>query len=103
MISAVLSEVGSVQVTDLFSVETFPTLHQMTSGVEARLRPGLTFADIFAGLFPCGSVTGAPKIRAMEIIAELEDGAAQHLLRRRGRDRAGRRHALQCRHPHADA
>jgi len=67
-----LSEVGSVQVTDLFSVESFPTLHQMTSGVEARLRPGLSFADIFAGLFPCGSVTGAPKIRAMEIIAELE-------------------------------
>ncbi len=67
-----LSEVGSVHVTDLFSVETFPTLHQMTSGVRARLRPGLTFADIFAGLFPCGSVTGAPKIRAMEIIAELE-------------------------------
>jgi aminodeoxychorismate synthase component I len=67
-----LSEIGSVHVTDLFSVATFPTLHQMTSGVEARLRPGLSFAEIFAGLFPCGSVTGAPKIRAMEIIAELE-------------------------------
>ncbi|MCI4677517.1 aminodeoxychorismate synthase component I [Rhodoblastus acidophilus] len=68
-----LSEVGSVKVSDLFSVETFPTLHQMTSGVEARLRPGLALQDIFAGLFPCGSVTGAPKIRAMEIIAELEN------------------------------
>jgi anthranilate/para-aminobenzoate synthase component I len=67
-----LSEVGSVIVSDLFTVETFPTLHQMTSGIEGRLRPGLTFAEIFAGLFPCGSVTGAPKIRAMEIIAELE-------------------------------
>ncbi|WP_374545778.1 aminodeoxychorismate synthase component I [Rhodoblastus sp.] len=67
-----LSEIGSVHVTDLFSVETFPTLHQMTSGVEARLRPGLSFAEIFSGLFPCGSVTGAPKIRAMEIIAALE-------------------------------
>jgi para-aminobenzoate synthetase component I len=67
-----LSEVGSVEVSDLFSVATFPTLHQMTSGVEARLRSGLSFADIFVGLFPCGSVTGAPKIRAMEIIAELE-------------------------------
>ena len=67
-----LSEIGSVIVTDLFSVATFPTLHQMTSGVEARLRENLSFADIFAGLFPCGSVTGAPKIRAMEIIAELE-------------------------------
>ena len=67
-----LSEVGSVEVTDLYTVETFPTLHQMTSGVEAVLRPGLSFCEIFAGLFPCGSVTGAPKIRAMEIIAEQE-------------------------------
>jgi len=67
-----LSELGSVVVSDLFTVESFPTLHQMTSGVEALLRPGLNFGEIFAGLFPCGSVTGAPKIRAMEIIAELE-------------------------------
>ena len=67
-----LSEVGSVKVTDLFTVETYPTLHQMTSGVEAQLRPGIGLADLFAGLFPCGSVTGCPKIRAMEIIRELE-------------------------------
>ena len=67
-----LSEIGSVRVSDLFSVATFPTLHQMTSGVEARLRANLSFADIFSGLFPCGSITGAPKIRAMEIIAEQE-------------------------------
>jgi aminodeoxychorismate synthase component I len=67
-----LSEIGSVAVSDLFSVEAFPTLHQMTSGVEAMLRPNLSFHEIFAGLFPCGSVTGAPKIRAMEIIAEQE-------------------------------
>ncbi|HZZ60557.1 MAG TPA: aminodeoxychorismate synthase component I [Roseiarcus sp.] len=67
-----LSEVGSVKVTDLYTVETYPTLHQMTSGVEARLRPGVGLADLFGGLFPCGSVTGCPKIRAMEIIRELE-------------------------------
>ncbi len=67
-----LSEVGSVEVSDLFSVATFPTLHQMTSGAEAVLRENLAFAEIFAGLFPCGSVTGAPKIRAMEIIAGQE-------------------------------
>jgi para-aminobenzoate synthetase component I len=67
-----LSEIGSVRVSDLFSVATFPTLHQMTSGIEALLRANLSFADIFAGLFPCGSITGAPKIRAMEIIAEQE-------------------------------
>ena len=69
-----LSEIGSVKVTDLFRIETYPTLHQMTSGVEARLRANLTIAQLFAGLFPCGSVTGAPKIRAMEIIRELEAG-----------------------------
>lgn len=67
-----LAEIGSVKVTDLFTVETYPTLHQMTSGIEARLRGDVTLADLFAGLFPCGSVTGAPKIRAMEIIRDLE-------------------------------
>ena len=67
-----LAEVGSVKVTDLFTVETYPTLHQMTSGIEARLREGVALAELFAGLFPCGSVTGAPKIRAMEIIRDLE-------------------------------
>ncbi len=70
-----LSEIGSVRVSDLFSVETFPTLHQMTSGVEALLRPEISLQEMFAGLFPCGSVTGAPKIRAMEIIAEQESFA----------------------------
>jgi aminodeoxychorismate synthase component I len=67
-----LSEIGSVKVTDLYTVEAYPTLHQLTSGVEARLRPGVKLAEIFKGLFPCGSVTGAPKIRAMQIIRELE-------------------------------
>jgi para-aminobenzoate synthetase component 1 len=67
-----LAEIGTVKVTDLFTVQTYPTLHQMTSGIEARLRDGVTLSDLFAGLFPCGSVTGAPKIRAMEIIRELE-------------------------------
>ncbi|QGM45351.1 aminodeoxychorismate synthase component I [Methylocystis heyeri] len=67
-----LAEVGSVKVADLFTVHTYPTLHQMTSGIEARLREGVTLKDLFTGLFPCGSVTGAPKIRAMEIIRDLE-------------------------------
>lgn len=70
-----LAEVGSVRVTDLFTVETYPTLHTMTSGIEAKLRAGTSIADLFAGLFPCGSVTGAPKIRAMEIIRDLEGAA----------------------------
>lgn len=63
---------GSVQVPSLHSIETYPSVHQMTSSVTARLRPGLDALDTLAALFPCGSITGAPKIRAMEIIAELE-------------------------------
>lgn len=68
-----VSELGSVEVTDLFTVETFKTLHQMTSGVKARLVEGLSLDALLAAIFPPGSVTGAPKIRAMELIAELED------------------------------
>ncbi len=64
---------GSVAVPALFGVETLPTVHQMTSTVTARLRPEISLADLFQALFPCGSVTGAPKKRTMEIIAELED------------------------------
>ena len=68
-----IAEIGSVQVTDLFTVETFKTLHQMTSGVTARLQAGTKLADLLTAIFPPGSVTGAPKIRAMEVIGELED------------------------------
>jgi aminodeoxychorismate synthase component I len=67
-----ISRVGSVHVPKLFEVETYPTLHQMTSTVMAELLPDLTLRDLFTGLFPCGSVTGAPKIRAMEIIRKIE-------------------------------
>ncbi len=63
---------GSVHVDDLFSIERYQTLHQMTSTISATLRPNTTFYDIFAAMFPCGSVTGAPKIRTMQIIRELE-------------------------------
>jgi para-aminobenzoate synthetase/4-amino-4-deoxychorismate lyase len=64
---------GSVAVPSLFATETLPTLHQMTSTVTARLESGTTITDIFRALFPCGSVTGAPKRRTMEIIAHLEE------------------------------
>ncbi len=67
-----LAEKGSVRVPELFALETYPTLHQMTSRIEARLRKDVSVEDLFRSLFPCGSVTGAPKIRAMEIIQELE-------------------------------
>jgi len=63
---------GSVRVPELFSVETYETVHQMTSLVAADLAPGVTLSDILRALFPCGSITGAPKIRAMEILADLE-------------------------------
>lgn len=63
---------GSVKVPSLFAVETYPTLHQLTSTVTATLGEGLDAIDVIRRLFPCGSITGAPKIRAMEIIRELE-------------------------------
>lgn len=68
-----VAEIGSVDVADLFAVETYPTLHQMVSTVTAKLKPGTGVNEIVRALFPCGSVTGAPKIRAMEVIAELEE------------------------------
>jgi len=67
-----IAETGSVQVPELFHVTTYPTVHQMTSTVTARLLPETSLTDIFQALFPCGSVTGAPKRRTMEIISELE-------------------------------
>ena len=68
-----LSRIGSgVAVSDLFKVETYPTLHTMVSTVTATKREGVGAADILRALFPCGSVTGAPKIRAMEILHDLE-------------------------------
>jgi para-aminobenzoate synthetase / 4-amino-4-deoxychorismate lyase len=67
-----IAENGSVAVSDLFRIETYPTLHTMVSTVTARKRAGAGMADIVRALFPCGSVTGAPKIRAMEILRELE-------------------------------
>lgn len=70
-----IAEGGSVRVTDLFSVETYPSLHTMTSGVAAAIDPATPPSRILQALFPCGSVTGAPKIRAMEVIRELEGQA----------------------------
>lgn len=68
-----VSETGSVRVNSLFDVETLGTVHQMTSTVQSRLKDGVGLTRLFQALFPCGSVTGAPKKRTMEIIAELED------------------------------
>jgi para-aminobenzoate synthetase / 4-amino-4-deoxychorismate lyase len=68
-----VAQTGSVRVEELFAVERYPTLWQMTSTVSAELRPDAGFYEIFRALFPCGSVTGAPKVRATQLIAELED------------------------------
>lgn len=81
-----LAEPGSVNVPERFTVERYRTVLQMTSSVEAKLKPGSDFQAMLDALFPCGSVTGAPKVRAMEIISELEQsprgvytGAIGHL------------------------
>ncbi len=63
---------GSVVVPELLTLERHPTLWQMTSTVAGRLREDILAPDIFRALFPCGSVTGAPKVRSMQIIADLE-------------------------------
>ena len=70
-----IAELGSVSVTDLFTVETFKTLHQMTSGVRATLKDDVSLEELLKAIFPPGSVTGAPKIRAMELIRQLETDA----------------------------
>src|SRR5688500_8495885 len=67
-----VAEAGSVRVERAFAVESYPTVHQMTSTVRARLRPGFGAVELVRPIFPCGSITGAPKIRAMELIAEVE-------------------------------
>lgn len=61
-----------VAVPVLFAVERYPTVLQMTSTITAVARPGVSAVDVIAAMFPCGSVTGAPKIRAMEVIAAVE-------------------------------
>jgi para-aminobenzoate synthetase / 4-amino-4-deoxychorismate lyase len=67
-----LAKPGGVKVPAIFQVETYPTLHTLTSTVQATLKPSVSASDVLRALFPCGSITGAPKVRAMEIIADLE-------------------------------
>jgi para-aminobenzoate synthetase/4-amino-4-deoxychorismate lyase len=67
-----ICQVNTVNVEKLFDIETFPTVLQMVSTVTGQLRPEVTYSDIFRSLFPCGSITGAPKVRTMQIIRQLE-------------------------------
>lgn len=71
---SIVAKTGTVRVDRLFEIETHKTLHQMTSEVSAEVKEDVTLYEIFEALFPCGSVTGAPKISTMEIIEALEQG-----------------------------
>jgi para-aminobenzoate synthetase / 4-amino-4-deoxychorismate lyase len=68
-----VAESGSVEVEKLFEIEQYPTVHQMTSTISAEVSETTTLVDIFKALFPCGSITGAPKVSTMNIIADLEN------------------------------
>ncbi len=69
-----IAKTGSVNVEKLFEIETHKTLHQMTSEISAELENDTTLYQIFEAIFPCGSVTGTPKINTMKIIGETETG-----------------------------
>ena len=64
---------GSVSVQELFGIKTYQQLHQMVSTITSRIESSTAFSDVIATTFPMGSMTGAPKIRAMQLIEELED------------------------------
>ena len=68
-----VAEIGSITVPRIWEAERYETVWQLTSTVEGHLREGIGLPEIFRGLFPCGSVTGAPKVRTMQIISEVED------------------------------
>ena len=67
-----ISKAGSVKVDKLFEIEEHKTLYQMTSEISSELEENITLYDIFKAIFPCGSITGAPKVSTMRVIDELE-------------------------------
>ncbi len=69
-----VAEIGSVRATKLFDVECYPSVFQMVSTVQGRLRPGTTLTEVFTALFPAGSITGAPKASSMRLIETIERG-----------------------------
>jgi para-aminobenzoate synthetase / 4-amino-4-deoxychorismate lyase len=69
----IVAQSGTVEVEKLFEIEQYPTVHQMTSTITAKVSETTTLVDIFKAIFPCGSITGAPKISTMNIIEDLEN------------------------------
>ncbi|WML39929.1 aminodeoxychorismate synthase component I [Neobacillus sp. OS1-2] len=69
---SMIAELGTVSVPKLFEIEQYPTVHQMTSSITAKVSSQTTIIDVFKALFPCGSITGAPKVSTMGIITDLE-------------------------------
>ncbi len=67
-----ICEVGSIRVDEIFRLETHPTVHHLVAAVSGKVRPGSDVIDCIRSMFPGGSITGAPKIRAMQIIDEIE-------------------------------
>ncbi|MCF6764951.1 aminodeoxychorismate synthase component I [Thiotrichales bacterium 19S3-7] len=67
-----ISQVGSVNVATLFEIETFETVYQMTSTIESKFKSDISLYKLFSQLFPCGSITGAPKVSTMKHIAQIE-------------------------------
>ena len=93
-----IAEIGSVHVPELFKIEKYPTLFQMTSTVQAKTNASLD--EIFSALFPCGSITGAPKISTMNIIAELETTPRKIYTGSHWIYFAKSQSTIQCGHPH---
>jgi anthranilate/para-aminobenzoate synthase component I len=94
-----VSEFGSVKVDRLMFVERYSHVMHIVSTIEGRLKPELTAVDALRACFPAGTLSGAPKVRAMEIIEELEPSAPRHLRRRSSLRRLLRQPRLLHRHP----
>ena len=92
--------IGSVKVTEQRTIETHPTVYHGAASIEGVLRDDVGLVDLLRAAFPGGSVTGAPKIRAMQIIEELEPHAARPLLRGHRLPQHRRPRRLQPRHSH---